>query len=595
MNKFISHLYKGCVSVAKSCEIWIEDFADRSVRWVKGGTSARAKGHGGQAISLDDPFLSKLGTGSDFSGGLDKKVVTEDPFIMKQLEGVDNSLRNLTQKADDLLEEGKHEEALKLYDFVFRHHELDMPDMDKIYRIKELLKKGLDQKALEYAKICCEASVKREAPVVLGIVFDPVIHYARAFFVGKKAELGVDLISSTRELSPKVAVERFELIAKEGNAELAKTYGRKVMLKWEKLTKGEIEEDLQSIFTLGLLSDATESMRRIKGHIQKGVMWSTEQKDPRIYNLKVEDFLRQEMLMPKQQNNNSNTARFFLGRATFGPGDYSEYGMEKTQVGKALEARICTIMTKSEVSAKILRAVHMSERADPQFLLQLFGHNHEEVKGAYIPLFNRVVIQLKMADPEFEGTLVHELCHKLMKTLYGNETNPYQKGDSERIQKFHEAKQLQIKQLEQEVENPSIEYKKAFQILNAPFVSSTRSYDKSEQDRELIVRYPQIVAQGYDSDPEVQRLIAPMKAFWDEYISKDLETFFAKPENKELAESLVSETEGMKLKTNEYAQALQFKLSNKALARNVANHVFVSVLAIMVGILIFQIGRMSAT
>lgn len=584
MNKMIDGLYRGYSKGLKMCEQWVSRSAEKVVDWVQGG--ARRFGENGESVEFSLDVFERA------SSLAEREVEIKDEFVKEIFAEVDEDIGLLLEKADDFFNKKEYEKAFKVYDFVAKEYPMrlrqEMFFGDSYSVVRKVYEGGFVEKALEYAtlygiKMQEEYAVKADVCIgsFPGVVEDDVLTDARMFFEGEHYDLGFRLCRAVPALSPYHILKRFEVMLNFGHVEEAKAYGREVLKEWGDMDEQKVKKYFSPMVGLALVVGEEKEAEAIARRAQAGEGGSLKFCD--VVDLKR--VLKQKRLMERRVEQGESSGAFLVSRAQVDLGYFDRYAVSEARIAKALSVRVARAEERSEVSAKIIRAIHMHGKRDPRFVLDLFtSQMTDSIKGVYMSSLKRVGITLEVHHEEFESVLVHEFCHMLMDLLYDNATNPYREKDKKMRYAFEDARYEVDKLRKRTIDNPSESYTKAVEIINA----IGKGYCRDHSDLELIARYPQILAMGYGDDPEVQKLIKPIKDYWETYVAKDMEVFFEKTENKKIASELLEGNQKLVLKPGEYEEAMNFRLSNKALMWSMANYVLVGVLFVIA----YQLGKM---
>lgn len=230
---------------------------------------------------------------------------------------------------------------------------------------------------------------------------------------------------------------------------------------------------------------------------------------------------------------------FLLQKIYVNPAFFTRHNINQAQLEKTFRG-ILEDLKGDALLASIMRAIAITLKRDSSAKIHLFNkdplepaHQGAERQGAYLPAINSVVlIYGNFDDPEtryasIRDTLIHEWTHQLMTMLYRHPKAavPYPLKDLYR-ENTYKAAYEEVALAAEKYENPFEAKNLALYRMAREVIGPVkRIYRESSWDAEYIVHLPQAISQGGYRDAEVQRLLQPIKAYWDEYIAPDIEKY----------------------------------------------------------------------
>ena len=206
----------------------------------------------------------------------------------------------------------------------------------------------------------------------------------------------------------------------------------------------------------------------------------------------------------------------------------------------------------SNIIWDIMYSIGLYAQQDRYFRLDLSVEKPKEedgsiLKGYYLSATKSISVVVgnvgKDLDPMlfspevFRSTLVHEFTHQIMDVFYENAAKPYPEGNLLRRGDYDDV----VKQLRDSVRgklggdrrlnyknikstgNKSLDYV----IKRIVGVIGGEHYDSDQFDAEIIVLLPEVIAGGYYKDSSVQKLLAPLKDYWQTYIAADIKYYIS--------------------------------------------------------------------
>lgn len=223
------------------------------------------------------------------------------------------------------------------------------------------------------------------------------------------------------------------------------------------------------------------------------------------------------------------------------------YGMSLESIQQTIENRLYDILKDNEIIFDVLHAFALDIKNDyPFFSINIIDDKTkfvgEEVNelidacGEYNSLNENVLIRNNFYnEKEFNGSMIHEITHRLMDVLYDNVSIPYRIDDIE----AQTAYQKTMYDLEEKLDILKREYdyfskkkiitgNKLYDIAIESLLNVRELYDGESQLCEYIVRFPQSIANGTYGDVKVQELMQPLADYWKQYIEPNINLYLDK-------------------------------------------------------------------
>lgn len=182
---------------------------------------------------------------------------------------------------------------------------------------------------------------------------------------------------------------------------------------------------------------------------------------------------------------------------------------------------------KSDHSAVnlVLRFIEGYAQRNRDFSVNLLDENDREDwdgRAYYWPEQDQLIVLRDTEDPQFISILIQQFTHIALRETFNRAGRPHRiknnKTYTSVIGKMKESVRAAVATSSKE-ESSAFNY--ALELLSNVF----EYYDEEDQEIELILRYPQVVAAGwYDADIGVRELYSPLKTYWDYYVEELIES-----------------------------------------------------------------------
>lgn len=170
---------------------------------------------------------------------------------------------------------------------------------------------------------------------------------------------------------------------------------------------------------------------------------------------------------------------------------------------------------------------------------------HSAVYGVSYPEYAEIEVGavglVEDSFRDFEGTLIHEICHIAMEILYNNEANPFHKDDSSRHNEYHSI----VKECENIVARNDEETNKRWSAIKRVFSSE---FELDWKLKELIVRVPQIYAENRNNLQNLQYCYDTFRLlfeFYEDYVLADIKDKITKIECSKIV-AVINDSCGVK-------------------------------------------------
>lgn len=341
--------------------------------------------------------------------------------------------------------------------------------------------------------------------------------------------------------------EIIKSLLKSGNFNEAYEIGNKTLEFWEQKSAEDIYPRYSELLRIAISIESEYYYERIKGKIENFVKTNSYVLDPEIMG--YAPYFKFESLANSDIKELS-LINILASKMKVDPEFLDKYKMSKAMFREWIEVKLYNLtkhMTKMKgedamILLEILDALAINALKNPQEKIYFSSKDpggNQALLGLYEPNFKNVITHLDVDSSGFDGTLMHELTHKLMDILFNNNATPYWNSwqiyqDSEKkplFEAYTKAKDQFLARLGKFPRSSDIYHPQLKRTVES--MQTVRiAYLPSFEDNEYIARLIQSITCG---DPEksgaVRELLEPLLNYWNKYIRPKIKQYIA--ENKE--------------------------------------------------------------